>query len=136
MEQDIVISLQCASNNLRNDATIQLAIMAGETVVGTVDFYHYEPVDMRAAIGIFIAPEYRNRGYASASIHQALMFAHSTLGLHQVYCDIDIVNRISQRLFTNLGFHAVATLSDWILSPSGYSDAVRMQYIFPSVNPV
>lgn len=57
--------------------------------VGLVDLFEFEPVDLRAGIGILIhGAGDRGRGFASDALDVLCRYARQVLGLHQLWCSV------------------------------------------------
>ena len=81
--------------------------------VGIIDLFEFEPVHMRAGIGILIHETFRRRGFASEALDLLTDYAFNTLQLHQVYCNISPDNDESLNLFKSKGFKMVGIKKEW-----------------------
>ena len=73
--------------------------------VGLVDLFEFEPVDLRAGIGILIhGAGDRGRGFASDALDVLCRYARQVLGLHQLWCSVAPDNAASLALFRRAGF--------------------------------
>jgi diamine N-acetyltransferase len=97
--------------------------------IGAVDLFDYDPVNRRAGIGILIAMEYRNQGYASSVIGLITEYAREMLHLHQLYCNIAEDNKSSLTLFEKAGFVRCAEKKEWISTRTGWKDEYMYQLI-------
>lgn len=102
---------------------------SGKTV-GTVDIYDFDARDSHATIGIFIAEEYRRRGFATEALNIICDYARITLGLHQLASWISVDNQPSISLFKSAGFKSKACLRSWIKRGRVYSDVLIFQRLF------
>lgn len=105
---------------------------AGKITIGSADLFDYDPVNRRAGIGILIANEYRNKGYATQALTMVLEYAQQTLHLHQVFCNIGNDNLQSIGLFKKLGFIECAHKKEWFETISGWKDELTFQLILES----
>ena len=87
--------------------------------VGIVDLYEISQRHSRAFVGIYILPEFRNKGYAKETLNLIENFAFQTLHLHQLAAKVEDKNRSSEILFTNNGYEMNAYLKDWLSSTNG-----------------
>ncbi len=94
--------------NAGNDiyATKQLRLMIDLIVpqdeiktIGSIDLFEYDPVHLRAGVGILIHERFRGRGYASEALGLLIAYARETLQLHQLFANISPDNGDSIRLF-------------------------------------
>ena len=56
-------------------------------------------------------------------------YCRSTLGLHQLWCNVGADNTASLRLFRSAGFAEVGIKREWQRTPDGYADELLMQRI-------
>ncbi|PRY16236.1 diamine N-acetyltransferase [Pontibacter ummariensis] len=101
-----------------------------DMAVGAIDLFDFDPMHHRAGVGIVIAADNRNKGYASEALDLLLHYCRNTLQLHQVYCTITATNQASINLFLKAGFEQVGLRKDWLRRPDGWADVVEMQRIF------
>ncbi|GCD80764.1 GNAT family N-acetyltransferase [Schleiferia thermophila] len=95
--------------------------------IGLIDFYDYDALNQRAAIGIVIDPDFRNRGYGKKAIELIIKQGEIFLGLHQVYAEIPAFNEASIRLFEKCGFTRNGVKKDWIRKKGKYHDVYFYQ---------
>ncbi len=99
-----------------------------ERPVGVVDLFSFDPVNLRAGVGILIHdPADRGKGYAREAIHTVAGYAGKFLRLHQLYCEIPQANRASEALFRSCGFVRTGTKKQWIRSREGWEDVFFFQ---------
>ncbi|MDO6736955.1 GNAT family N-acetyltransferase [Wenyingzhuangia sp. 2_MG-2023] len=112
---------------------LRLAIENNQGVlVGLIDLFDFNPQHLRAGIGILIAPEHQQKGYALQAIQLAQNYAFSVLNLQQVYANIDTKNKQSIHLFEKLGYQYVGTRKNWIYNNHAFKDVAFYQLIYPS----
>jgi diamine N-acetyltransferase len=94
--------------DLYTNKQLRLIICTKEhQTVGCIDLYEFEPHHSRAGIGIVIAEEYRNNGFADDALKALITYCFETLCLNQVYC-------ASIKLFENNGFTKTGLKKEWI----------------------
>jgi len=98
---------------------------SGETV-GTVDLFDFDLHHSRLALGLFVAPEYKKKGYASAALQLTEAYVFDFLKINQLYCHIAASNTASIAMFTNRNFSSVL-LHQWIHTEEGFSDVILFQ---------
>ena len=118
------------TGDIYTDKQVRLMIVneAGETV-GMVDLTSFDPKNQRAELGLVIAANHRQKGYAHAAMLALHTYAKSTLHLHQVYAVIPADNHACLHLFRTLDYQPSATLSDWLFDGTPYHDAVLLHYL-------
>ena len=99
------------------------------TKIGCIDLYDFDPIHMRAGVGILLQKEFRKQGYANESLQLLLDYCFNTLMLKQVYCLIDVLNTDSINLFKKIGFEQCGLRKEWIRTPNGFIDEIELQYI-------
>ena len=97
--------------------------------IGCIDLYDFDPIHMRAGVGILLQKEFRKQGHASESLQLLLDYCFNTLMLKQVYCLIDALNTDSINLFKKIGFVQCGLRKEWIRTPNGFIDEIELQYI-------
>ena len=97
--------------------------------IGCIDLYDFDPIHMRAGVGILLQKEFRKQGYAKEALELLIDYCFKTLMLKQVYCLIDVLNTDSINLFTKIGFTQCGLRKEWIRTPNGFIDEIELQYI-------
>lgn len=104
--------------------------IADGSTVGALDLFELDVLNSRAGIGILIYPvEARGKGYAADAVAVVCRYAHETLRLHQLWCNVGATNEASLALFRNAGFVEVGAKRDWVWTPDGYTDEILFQKI-------
>lgn len=114
------------------DRYLRLMIVANKdrTPVGTLEIYDFDPRDGRALTGIFIAEEFRRRGYAEEALTLVSDYARDVVGMHQLAAYVSTDNRPSIALYKKAGFCSRACLRSWIKSGKRYKDVLIFQKLF------
>lgn len=84
------------------------------TTIGIVDLYEISPLHRHAFIGIYIIPEFRQKGYAGKAIALIIDYARNLLGLNVLGAKTAESNHASQRLFTKYGFTPCGEFPQWL----------------------
>lgn len=105
-------------------------IKSGETI-GIIDLFDFEPIHRRAGIGIMIASQHQNKGFASETLDLIIGYSFNTLMLKQLYCNILPENTASIHLFTKYGFQLIGNKKDWLLIENQWRDEQMYQLINP-----
>jgi diamine N-acetyltransferase len=98
-------------------------------IIGAIDLFEFEPVHMRAGIGILVEDRFRGQGYASEALEMLVDYAFNTLNLHQVFCNISPDNLESLNLFKSKGFILVGTKKEWNRTQNNWSDECMYQLL-------
>ena len=97
--------------------------------VGCIDLFDFDPVNMRAGVGIIIEKNNRGKGYASLALKNLIDYAFSVLNLHQLYCNITVENKLSLELFKKANFEIAGLKKQWIKDKDAWLDEYLLQLI-------
>lgn len=95
--------------------------------VGVVDLFDFDPLHLRAGVGITILAGARGHGHARQALELLKEHARGVLRLHQLYATVGAGNVPSMKLFEAAGFRCVGTRRAWLRTASGWEDAVEWQ---------
>jgi diamine N-acetyltransferase len=113
--------------------TRQLRLMIAEktsgNAIGTIDLYDFDPINLRAGIGILIDAAYRNQGFGFQSLQLMKEYVFRFLLLKQLYAYVPQRNKSSYKLFTKGGYEDSGLLRSWIKTENGFIDVHFMQLI-------
>jgi diamine N-acetyltransferase len=98
--------------------------------VGAIDLFDFDPLHLRAGIGIIIREPYRRQGLAGQALALLMHYCAHYLLLHQLYCSIGSDNEASLTLFRQAGFRIVGKRLQWLRTPQGWLDVVELQKVF------
>ncbi len=109
---------------------IDLILSNGDIkTIGAIDLFDFDPVNLRAGIGIMIRPEYRGEGYARETLGLMIRYVSEVLHLHQLYCNISAENVLSIQLFEKSGFIRCGQKKEWLNSGFTWVDEFMYQLI-------
>ena len=94
-------------------------------IVGCIDLFDFDTRNRRIAIGIYIAPEFRNNGYGTKAIQILEKYTFEFLDMRLIYAIVSVANTISNRMFAKLDYISTSHLSNWTLE----GDAIVWQKI-------
>ncbi len=97
--------------------------------IGCVDIFDFDPVNLRAGIGIMIIEPERGKGYAAESLDLILDYAFNLLRLHQLYSNVIVSNKASLELFKKKQFSVIGVKKEWLRSGNSWSDEYILQLI-------
>jgi diamine N-acetyltransferase len=111
----------------------QLRLMIVENkkhqTIGSIDLFNFKPLYLRAEVGILIIEEFQRKGMGKESLELCIEYAQKTLGLHQIYSNIQADNKASIALFKNAGFQFVGRKKDWIKENDIWKDMLMYQLL-------
>jgi diamine N-acetyltransferase len=102
---------------------------ASQQPVGAVDLFDFEPVHLRAGIGLLLDSNNRGKGFGRQALQLIQEYASQILMLKQLYGYISVDNQPSYRLLQSIGFIEAGLLKAWIKTPDGFIDAHLMQWL-------
>ena len=99
------------------------------TAVGAVDMFEFDPQNLRAGVGITVAPPYRKQGFALDALQTLERYVRDVLRMHQLWCSVGADNEASLALFKKAGYAECGRRKEWLLTSTGAIDEVLMQKI-------
>jgi diamine N-acetyltransferase len=97
--------------------------------IGSIDLFDFDPHHKRAAVGILIDEPARRQGFAFEALNLLIEYCFKTLNLHQLYCNIEMSNDESIKLFIKAGFVACGVKKEWLLREGHWADEFMFQLI-------
>ena len=97
--------------------------------IGLIDLFDFNPQHKRVGIGILIAAEFQQNGFASDALALLLPYAFLHLNVHQLYANITSDNTKSIALYEKHDFKEVGVKKDWIFSNGKFKDELLFQLI-------
>jgi len=91
--------------------------------IGCIDLFDLDIRNRRAAIGMYIAPEFRGQGLGKAAVKTLEDYAFNHLDLRLLYAVIATNNEPCSRLYQSLEYVPSSVLAGWTLE----SDAILWQ---------
>lgn len=105
-------------------------LLTGATI-GAVDIFEFDPLNLRAAVGIVISEPFRKQGYGKESLQLTADYCRRCLGLHQLYCLVPEDNETSLLLFKSAGYSITGRLRSWLREGRSYRDVFTLQLRLP-----
>lgn len=106
---------------------LMIAVEGHIGAVGAIDLYEFDPVNLRAGVGIYLSPEFRGAGYGRAALEELAAYCRDRLGMHQLWAIAGQDNHRSRALFEECGFTASGRLRSWLRRGTAYTDAYLYQ---------
>ncbi len=120
-QQDLRDYIASTTGDIYRDGQLRLIIESSNpATLGCVDLFDFDPRNLRAAIGMYIAPEYRGKGVGHEALKQLESYAFDFLHLRCLYAVIATNNTPCSTLYSHAGYTPSSVLSAWTLE----SDAV------------
>ena len=108
---------------------IVLKVKEKRNTTGCIDIFDFDPVNLRAGVGLYISELYRGKGLASEAIDILADYAKKKLHLHQLYCSITEENNASIKAFKKSGFLESGKRLHWIRKEEEWLDENFYQLI-------
>ena len=104
--------------------------MEDEKITGAIDLANFDPLHLRAEVGIVILPQWRRHHYARQAIELLSNYCRHFLHFHQLYAYIPENNKSSLQLSAQCGFISSGILKEWLLAEDKFHDVHLVQKIF------
>ena len=122
--------LENAHQDIFTAKQLRLMIEKDGVSIGTIELFDFEPIHMRAGLGIWIVQESdRRKGYDKEALRLMIEYAFFKLQLNQLYCNISASNQPSINLFSSLDFMLIGAKKKWNKSPNGWEDELMFQLL-------
>ena len=131
-QQDLRDYIESTTGDIYKDGQLRLIIEQSPITndqlpitLGCIDLFDFDPRNRRAAIGMYIAPEYRGKGVGKETVRLLEEYAFGFLNLRVLYAVIATQNIACTTLYRNAGYQPSSrpkwTLEDdaniWIKAP-------------------
>ena len=112
---------------------LMIILKDGNSRVGTIDLYDFDPMNLRAGVGILLDQEYRNRGIGTQALLLIRQYAFEFLLLKQLFAYIPKANTYSIKLFAKCNYKQTGILQAWIKHRDAFDDVLLVQLINESL---
>lgn len=119
-QKDLRDYITSTTSDIYKDGQLRLIIEIDGVTCGCMDLFDFDPRNRRAAIGMYVAPEYRGKGVGRLALEQLESYAFDFLYLRVLYAVIATNNIPCSSLYRSAGYTPSTPLSSWTLE----SDAV------------
>lgn len=108
---------------------LTLIIAAGddETAVGYVELYDVSAPHGRGMAGIYIAPEFRGKGYGTTALEKLWIYCRDSLHFRVLGAEVASDNLSAINLFKKAGFVETARRPRWFVRGDAAVDALLFQ---------
>jgi diamine N-acetyltransferase len=120
------------ANDIYADHQLRLIVehKATHETLGIADLANFDPLNLRAEIGLLIIGKYRRQGYGLEALRLLCLYASERLLIHQLYAYVADDNAACNALFDAMDFKLAALLPEWFHHACGYSNARLYTHIF------
>ena len=126
-QQDLRDYIASTTGDIYKDGQLRLIIEQSPITndqspmtLGCIDLFDFDPRNRKAALGMYIAPEYRGEGVGHEALKQLETYAFTHLNLRVLYAVIATSNIPCSALYKSAGYTPSSPLQGWTLE----SDAV------------
>lgn len=120
-QQDLRDYLSSTTGDIYKDGQLRLIIEDLSTLnfqpstLGCIDLFDFDPRNRRAAIGMYIAPQYRRQGIGREAVRLLEEYAFDFLHLRIIYAIISTSNTACSELYRQAGYTPSSVLPSWTL---------------------
>ena len=96
--------------------------------IGCIDLFEFDPLNLRAGVGILIAEEKeRKKGIASDALTVLMRYCFEMLNMRMLFTHVMTENEASLKLFTRAGFLIAGTKQQWVRQGESWKDVYFLQ---------
>jgi len=114
-QQDLRDYIASSAGDIYKDGQLRLIVQVDQYTIGCVDLFDLDVRNRRAAIGMYIAPEFRGKGYGCQVIEQLEDYAFKCINLRTIYAIIAEKNIPCRAVFDKRQFRPSTPLMQWTL---------------------
>ena len=114
-QQDLRAYIESTTGDIYKDGQLRLIIEQDGQTLGCIDLFDFDPRNRRAAIGMYINPDFRGKGIGKESLQQLENYAFGLLNLRVLYAVISIKNTACTALYRHAGYTPSSPLPSWTL---------------------
>lgn len=97
--------------------------------IGIIDLYDFDPMNLRAGVGILLDSGYRRKGFGVQVLNLLKEYAFDFLLLKQLYAYVLKSNTGSMKLFIKCGYQQTGCLNQWLKCKDCFEDVNVLQLI-------
>ena len=101
-KEELLTYIANAKIDIKVAKQYRFVIDLNSTPIGFIDLFDYTANS--AGVGVIIAENYRNKGFAKQALHLLSDYAFTTINLFKLHCTITKDNLLSIKLFSSCGF--------------------------------
>lgn len=120
-QQDLRDYIESTTGDIYKDGQLRLIIEDLSTLnfqpstLGCIDLFDFDPRNRRAAIGMYLAPQYRGQGIGREAVRLLEEYAFDFLHLRIIYAIISTSNTACSELYRQAGYTPSSVLPSWTL---------------------
>lgn len=117
-QQDLRDYIATTTGDIYRDGQLRLMVMQDGVTVGCADLFDLDIRNRRAAIGLYIAPEYRGHGLGAQAMDQLEQYAFGFLHLRLIYAVVAETNLACRKIYEGRSYMCSSPLRYWTLDSS------------------
>ena len=111
---DLRTYIESSTGDIYKDGQLRLIIEQTDgATVGCIDLFDFDIRNQKAALGIYIAKDARQKHIATEAVHLVEDYAFRFLQIRMLYAVVQQCNLSAISLFLSAGWQQVATLPMW-----------------------
>jgi len=114
-QQDLRDYIAATTGDIYKDGQVRLMMMNEGCSIGCIDLFDMDVRNARAAIGMYIAPEYRGHGWGGEAVVELEKYAFGFLNLRTIYAIIAERNMPCRTIYEQLNYVASSPLNNWTI---------------------
>ncbi len=118
-----------APSSIVDEGQLYLLLEDKETkeALGYVQLLNYEALHQKLALGVYLEPKHRNKGYAIEALECIKEYVFAVLNCRMIYAETLETNSSARHLFERAGFHKTAVLKDWYWLNGAFQNLIYYQ---------
>lgn len=114
-QQDLRDYIANTTGDIYRDGQLRLMIVQDGVTVGCADLFDLDIRNRRAAIGLYLAPEYRGQGWGAQAMDQLEQYAFGFLHLRLIYAVVAETNLSCRKIYEDRRYLHLSPLRHWTL---------------------
>lgn len=119
-QHDLREYIASSTGDIYKDGQLRLIILSDGVVAGCIDLFDLDIRNSKAAIGMYVAPEFRHQGVGSAALKELEKYAFGFLHLRMLYAVTAAKNEDITHLFESARYQLSARLTAWIIESDAF----------------
>lgn len=119
-----------SGNDIYQNRQLRLIAQYENRDFAMADLFDFEPLHLRAGVGIFIEKASRKKGLSKPLMDALHTYCCDILLLHQVYTEVGANNLPSIKMCLAAGYVQTGLKPQWLRTRDGWEDLIIMQKFF------
>lgn len=119
-QHDLREYIASSTGDIYKDGQLRLIILSDGLIAGCIDLFDLDIRNRKAAIGIYLAPEFRHQGVGSKALKEMEDYAFGFLHLRLLYAFTSVKNEDATHLFEAAKYQLASRLMAWTLESDAF----------------